>query len=90
MMMLHRLLKRGSARPGYWFVPKAYGYGAVPVTWQGWLATSALVLAAGLIANVAQHRSDAWLGLLVPLIFGFIWLCWAKTDGDWRWRWGAD
>ena len=26
-------------RPGYWFRPKRFGYGAVPATWQGWAAT---------------------------------------------------
>ena len=23
----------------YWFRPKRYGYGATPITWQGWLLT---------------------------------------------------
>ena len=26
-------------REGYWFAPKRYGYGAKPVTWQGWAVT---------------------------------------------------
>jgi hypothetical protein len=89
-MMLARLLSRYPVRPGYWFAPKAYGYGAVPANWKGLMAVSAFVLLAGLIANTAQHRSPAWLALWVPLVLGFIWLCWAKTDGDWRWRWGKD
>jgi hypothetical protein len=28
----------------YWFKPKRYGYGATPVTWQGWCATAAFVV----------------------------------------------
>ena len=32
----------------------------------------------------------AMLGLLVPLIFALVYLCWIKTDGDWKWRWGPD
>lgn len=89
-MMFARLFKPGKVRPGYWFAPKRFGFGAVPATWQGWMATSAFVLLAGLIANVAQHRSPVWLALLAPLMLGFIWLCWAKTDGGWRWRSGRD
>lgn len=90
MMLFDRLLRPGKVGPGYWFVPKAYGWGAVPATWQGWLATSLFVLVAGLIAKLAELRSPVWLALLVPLILGFIGLCWAKTDGPWAFRWGRD
>jgi hypothetical protein len=78
------------ARPGYWFRPKMFGYGAVPVTWQGWAATLALVVAAALIGNFAQHRGTVIAALLVPLVVGFLYLCWTKTDGAWRWRWGDE
>ena len=90
MMLFHRLIKPGKVRPGYWFAPKAYGLGAVPATWQGWLATALFVLVAGIIANIAQYRSEVWLWLLAPLTLAFIGLCWAKTDGGWHWRWGND
>ena len=69
-------------------MPKAFGWGAVPVTWQGWLATAVYVALAALIANQAQHRSTVWLFLLAPLTLGFVWLMWAKTDGAWAFRWG--
>lgn len=82
----------GSGRPGirsgYWFKPKRYGFGAVPVTWQGWLATLSLVVIAAALANLAQHGRPAFLALLAPLVLGFLWLCWTRTDGGWRWRWG--
>jgi hypothetical protein len=29
----------------YWFRPKRFGYGATPITWQGWAVTIATVLA---------------------------------------------
>ncbi len=89
-MILTRFFSRYPVRAGYWFAPKAYGYGAVPATWQGLMATAGFVLIAGLITSIAQHRSAVWLALFVPLILAFIWLCWAKTDGDWRWRWGGE
>lgn len=78
------------AAPGYWFRPKLFGYGAVPVTWQGWMLTAALVVAAAMIGNIAQHWSTAYAALLVPLVVGFLYLCSIKTDGAWRWRWGSD
>ena len=80
--------QQAPARPGYWFRPKAFGYGAVPVTWQGWALTLALVLAAALIGNLAEHRGTVYAVLLLPLVVGFLYLCWAKTDGGWGWRWG--
>ena len=77
-------------RPGSWFRPKAFGWGATPARWQGWAATLGYVTLAALIGNAASHRGPAWLALLVPLTLAFVWLCWAKTDGDWQWRWGRD
>jgi hypothetical protein len=76
------------ARPGYWFRPKLFGWGAVPVTWQGWAATFTMIVAATAVARFAEVRDLALLVLLVPLVAAFSWLCWLKTDGDWRWRWG--
>lgn len=76
-------------QPGYWFRPKLFGWGAVPVTWQGWAATLGLVLLSLPIAWLAETRSMAWLALLAPLVIGFVWLSWTRTDGEWRWRWGT-
>jgi hypothetical protein len=76
------------ARPGYWFRPKLFGWGAVPVTWQGWAATLLLIAVSVPIAMLAANRGMAYLALTVPLIVGYVWLCWVRTDGDWRWRWG--
>ncbi|MDF7775138.1 hypothetical protein P1X14_07760 [Sphingomonas sp. AOB5] len=77
------------ARPGYWFRPKRYGWGATPVTWQGWAATFALIASAVLIGSYAQGLGMIRFALLVPLVLGFLLLCRAKTDGEWRWRWGG-
>jgi hypothetical protein len=77
------------ARPGYWFRPKLFGWGAVPVTWQGWAVTLGLVVLALPVAMIAAERSMAYLLLEVPMVAGFIWLTWVKTDGEWKWRWGS-
>ncbi|MES2443148.1 MAG: hypothetical protein V4574_09985 [Pseudomonadota bacterium] len=76
------------ARPGYWFRPKLFGWGAVPVTWQGWSLTLAVIAAAWPITRLAARYGFAPLALMIPLLIGFVWLCHAKTDGAWRWRWG--
>ena len=77
-------------QPGYWFRPKRFGFGAVPVTWQGWTATGLMLALAALIGNLAEHRGTAYVMLLAPVLAGFLWLCWTKTDGAWRWRWGRE
>lgn len=78
------------AQPGYWFRPKLFGWGAVPVTWQGWLATLGLIAVAIPVAALIEARGVIYAGVLLPLIIAYVWLCWVKTDGEWKWRWGAD
>ena len=81
----------------YWFRPKRYGYGAEPANWRGWLATGvylAVVLAIawfGMIAPALQGQvasALAWVAL-IALTAAFLWLCRAKCEGVWRWRWGG-
>jgi hypothetical protein len=43
----------------YWFRPKRDGYGATPVTWQGWGGTLAIVLALALGRPLAR-RDLGW------------------------------
>jgi hypothetical protein len=82
---------------GYWFRPKRYGYGATPVTWEGWAVTFAVVvLVAGsvLVMNLLVDRGNAfaWLAWAVGLSLLMLWfvrLSRRRTDGEWRWRWGA-
>lgn len=78
------------ARPGYWFRPKLFGYGVVPVTWQGWASLAVMIALAFPIGLLAEDVNHVFIVLLVPIVAGFIWLTWVKTDGDWRWRWGGE
>ena len=81
----------------YWFRPKHYGYGATPVTWEGWAATIAVaVFLAGSIAamNLLVERSNlvawlVWAVVIAGMTYGFVQLSRRRTDGEWRWRWGA-
>jgi hypothetical protein len=81
----------------YWFRPKSFGYGATPVTWQGWALTlgSALVVISTTMAALFAETSH-WPGrrllqtgcliVLVATLVVTIVISRIKTDGDWRWR----
>ena len=80
----------------YWFRPKRYGYGATPVTWEGWLLTlaTALAMVAVSLGLRLETRSIWALAALIAfdvaaLVLLFI-VSRRKTEGEWRWRWGAD
>ncbi len=80
----------------YWFKPKRYGYGATPVTWQGWSATLAAVVAIAIAATVlvprGVHNPAAWIAFAAveAAIVAVLWIiARRKTDGEWRWRWGG-
>lgn len=80
----------------YWFRPKRYGYGATPITWEGWAVTFAAVCVIAvtvIVANILVDKPNAvaWL-VLAALIAAWVWwftqFCRRRTDGEWRWRWG--
>lgn len=73
-----------------WFVPKRYGYGATPITWQGWALTIGFVLIAlGLGLFFGKHPLQ-FFAILVPLMIVFTLICARTTRGEWRWRWGEE
>jgi len=78
----------------YWFRAKRYGYGATPVTWQGWLVTGAAivaVLAASLLLPLfARGTTWVWFALVAidAISIAALWMIGRrKTQGEWRWRW---
>lgn len=74
---------------GYWFKRKIYGWGWVPVKWQGWLVVvvSLVFIFAGIyVGETDDAPGAALLGLL--LMLGFV-----TAFGYWkgekpRWQWG--
>jgi hypothetical protein len=79
----------------YWFKPKRYGYGATPVTWQGWTVTLGTVIAMVAVAlSLRLTATNAW-ALAALLVFDaaaiatFVVVSYRRTGGDWRWRWGT-
>lgn len=85
----------------FWFKPKTHGYGAYPTNWKGWAATVAFPLAVLLllypfvIGPAASSSAPTLPGIIGSLAVAmiatvaFIKLTRAKTDGEWRWRWGG-
>ena len=81
-----------------WFKPKRYGYGATPVTWQGWalvigFVAVVLALAWGLIGfdgSVTPDSGSLVIFLIcVAVLIAAMWVVTKRTtDGAWRWRWG--
>lgn len=77
-----------------WFRRKLYGWGWMPITWQGWLVT--LVYVAMLIRiflNIDKNShsvSDTLIGYFLPFVLLTIILiiiCY-KTGEKPRWQWG--
>ena len=78
----------------YWFRPKRFGYGATPITWQGWCVTIGTVLAMVAVSVFLRLTEPLYWALAVLLAFDAAALALLfvvsrrKTDGEWRWRWG--
>jgi Na+/melibiose symporter-like transporter len=80
----------------YWFRPKRYGYGATPVTWEGWALTVGIVAVVALpivAMNLLADRSNvgawlAWAAFIVIAVFWMVRISRQRTDDKWRWRWG--
>ena len=76
-------------RDGYWFVPKRFGLGATPVTWQGWALT--LGFCAALLIDIRRMPGIAPKVIVaLALIAAFSTIAARKTDGGWHWRWGSN
>lgn len=83
--------RRGApeVRETHWFAQKRFGYGAVPVTWQGWLTTLVYI---ALVCLLAWRMPTGTLkfAAIAPVSVAYLYLIWTKTDGGFRWRWGPD
>jgi hypothetical protein len=81
----------------YWFRPRRYGYGATPVTWEGWaltVAVAAIVAISVAAMNLLADRVNfavwiAWAAIIAAVVVSFVRISRQRTDGEWRWRWNA-
>lgn len=89
MMMFQKYPSNDAMRDRYWFVQKRFGYGAVPVTFAGWVATFTYVALIGLeVQFIPSTTGKIVIGTIVTV--GYLILVWKKTKGGWRWRWGQE
>jgi hypothetical protein len=81
----------------YWFKPKRFGYGATPIHWRGWASSFAAgigllsaVWAFGAARNgqVSTGELAIWVVLVACATLMFVKFARAKTNGEWKWRWG--
>jgi hypothetical protein len=80
----------------YWFRQRRRGFGATPITWEGWLATLVFLvivlgLDAGIIIEAPTDRAAAapLVIIVILVIVAFCAFAASKTEGGWRWRWGG-
>ena len=74
-----------------WFAPRHYGYGTgMPITWQGWLLSLALVAALALAFALFGNNDWRALTIVVPAILIYLIVAALTTKGGLRWRWGED
>ena len=71
-----------------WFVPRRFGWGARPNSWQGWTIT--VVFALIIIAATQFLARSPWAAnsVIVTSMIIFILIVINNTRGSLRWRWG--
>lgn len=80
-----------------WFAPKAHGYGAYPITTEGWAVLALSLLAMGLLAwfLILQPTNAGVLDLghvlgfavaFVAVVAVLVMVARAKSSAPWRWR----
>ncbi len=80
------------SKNNYWFKRRRYGFGWIPVTWQGWL-TLALVLIiifmGTYLYSTSARTSQSFFLLLntiaMAIILGVIVSTWKGPSAKWRW-----
>jgi hypothetical protein len=80
----------------YWFKPKDYGYGYVPISKEGWIAVLILILVGLFLAYLNNFFNPIELTLINGIIFtagvivlGFLFLkiFEKKCKGKLKWNW---
>ena len=79
---------------GYWFKAKLYGWGWVPVSWQGWLIIFAyigVIVFPSIFLGEDIKNSEQFLMLFLPLTICstliLLWICYKKGEKP-HWSWG--
>ena len=73
---------------GYWFKRKLYGWGWVPVKWQGWLVvfiSVAIAIAGIYIGEIDDAPGAALIGILLMITIIFAFGYWKGEKPCWQW-----
>ena len=78
---------------GLWFKARLYGWGWVPVRWQGWIVVVVYLAAVVLFSLTIDDNSPAreiWFTFIIPIVLLTIALIRIayKTGEKPRWNWG--
>lgn len=88
--MIRRIIEYYKHNPeGYWFKRKLFGWGWMPVKWQGWLVVGssiAVILLGVYVGETDDAPGATFLGFLlaIALIFGFGY--WKGEKPRWQWK----
>ncbi len=83
----------------YWFVPKDYGWGLMPISWEGWLVTFLWIAVLAAYGEYGYGIFTAYDGLNVAdyvrflfdvtvAMFLFVYSSKGRTKGEVKWYWG--
>ena len=72
----------------YWFKPKKYGWGFMPISWEGWVSTLILVVIIYAIAIYTEIVVAVILVGILAVVFSIF--ATKVTRGKVKWRWGSE
>lgn len=73
-----------------WFARKRYGWGATPVSWQGWAITIGFIAIGIGAARFFADRPIVVAAIVAPAMIVLLVITAKTTRGGWRWRWGSE
>lgn len=89
--MIKELISYYNDNPhGYWFKRKLYGWGWVPVTWQGWTTLIVYLLIVLLLTRtpLIQNNPFAFFASIIILTMALLAICYKKGEKP-AWQWGV-
>ncbi len=72
---------------GYWFKRKLYGWGWVPVKWQGWLVLFIWIIFFSYAVVTMKHEQLEMAVLIILAIGLLFYICYKKGEKP-KWQWG--
>ena len=71
----------------YWFKPKRFGYGAYPISWEGWSIIFVFVIYLIIISKIfLEELVNVYFAFLFIGIVILIYISKIKTKGKWKWN----